>query len=229
MRDRYERRKTLPGDQYDLWRPGNLFRAHDREQALIALLDRHGWSERLRRSSVLEVGCGGGENLARLRHFGAPVAGLHGIELLDERVEAAARVWPELDIRQGDASRLPFPDETFDLVLQSTVFTSILDPALQTQIAGEMTRVLKSDGAILWYDFRVNNPWNPDVRGVSRRRVKELFPGMTATFRRVTLIPPLARFLGPRALWLARLLNAMPVLRTHYWALLCRPTRERCP
>jgi len=54
---------------------------------------------------------------------------------------------------------------------QFTVFTSILDISMKQSIAGEMLRVLKPDGIILWYDYYRNNPMNPDVRGVKKREI----------------------------------------------------------
>lgn len=226
IRERYLRRESLPRDWYDPISPANLFLAHERERLFIEMLRKHNLQDRIRQAEILEVGCGSGENLARLRLFGVQASRLHGVELLEARVDAALRMWPELDIRQGDAARLPYRDQTLDFVLQSTVFTSILLPELQDAIAQEMVRVLKPDGAILWYDFRVNNPRNPDVRGVSRRRVEELFQGMRSDFFPVTLAPPIARLLVPRLTWLARSLNCFPFLRTHYWAILWRPGGE---
>jgi hypothetical protein len=34
-----------------------------------------------------------------------------------------------------------------------------------------MVRVLKPEGLILWYYYHVNNPSNPDVRGVKCREI----------------------------------------------------------
>ena len=85
-----------------------------------------------------------------------------------------------------------FPDRNFDLVFQGTVFTSISDPALKRQIAAEMVRVIKDNGLILWYDFRVNNPWNADVQGVKAHEIQQLFPDCDIRLRRVTLAPPLS-------------------------------------
>jgi ubiquinone/menaquinone biosynthesis C-methylase UbiE len=100
-----------------------------------------------------------------------------GVDLLADRVAKARQLCPEaLKVCCGNAANLTFPDATFDLVLQSMVFTSILDPTARQQIAAEMLRVLKEDGLILWYDFYVNNPWNADVRGVKRHEIYRLFP-----------------------------------------------------
>ena len=58
----------------------------------------------------------------------------------------------------GNAAALAFPDATFDLVVQSTVFTSVLDATMKHQMAAEMLRVVKDDGVILWYDYYVILP-----------------------------------------------------------------------
>ncbi len=84
--------------------------------------------------------------------------------MLPDRIAEARTLCPEgIKLRCGNASSLGFEDSTFDLVLQSTVFTSVLDPGLKQQIAAEMIRVVKERGVILWYDYHVNNPWNSDV------------------------------------------------------------------
>jgi hypothetical protein len=40
-----------------------------------------------------------------------------------------------------------------------------------------MLRILKPGGAILWFDFRVNNPANPHMCGVAAREIRSLFAG----------------------------------------------------
>ena len=44
------------------------------------------------------------------------------------------------------SASLQFSDETFDLVIQSTVFTSVLDAETKTRMAAEMCRVVKPNG-----------------------------------------------------------------------------------
>jgi len=80
--------------------------------------------------------------------------------------------------------------------------------------------VLRPGGGLVWYDFRVGNPWNPHVRGMSRRRLRHLFPGWPATLRLVTLLPPLARRLHALTSVLYPVLAAVPPLRTHWAGLL---------
>jgi hypothetical protein len=79
-----------------------------------------------------------------------------------------------------------------------------------------MMRVLKPSGAILWFDFRVNNPRNPGVRGVRAREIASLFPDCSIRLKSVTLAPPLARVIVPRSWIAACMLEKIPFLRTHY-------------
>jgi hypothetical protein len=102
------------------------------------------------------------------------------------------------------------------------MFSSILDASVKRRAAAEMARVLAPGGLVLWYDFFVNNPRNPNVRGVGRHEVGELFPGFDLRWRRVTLAPPLVRALVPRLRPLAGALQGLRVLNTHALATLSR-------
>jgi len=53
-----------------------------------------------------------------------------------------------IDFRCGNAEELPYEDESFDIVMQFTVFTSILDNEMKIRIAKEMLRVLKPKGIL---------------------------------------------------------------------------------
>jgi SAM-dependent methyltransferase len=125
---------------------------------------------------------------------------------------------------RGDASALDLPIASFDLVLQSVCFSSILDDGLLASIAHRAWTLLRPGGALLSYDFTVNNPRNPNVRGISVARLQSLFPEGQLTARRVTLAPPIAR-----AIWSSRypLLSAVPFLRTHAWCLIRKPESSR--
>ena len=82
---------------------------------------------------------------------------------------------------------------------------------------------VRPGGAVLWYDFTVNNPRNPDVRGVPLARVAQLFPQARIDARRVTLAPPLARVLCRVHPALYGLFNTLPFLRTHVLAWVGKP------
>ncbi len=87
---------------------------------------------------------------------------------------------------------------------------------MKRQIASEMLRVVKRDGLILWYDFHVNNPRNPDVRGIKKREIYQLFPGCRIELQRTTLVPPLVRLLAARSWLVCYRLGRIPWLCTHY-------------
>lgn len=210
------------GRRYDQTNRGNRAIVAERLRLTRRLLRRAGLDD-LTRRPVLDVGCGNGNELARMQELGAPPSALLGIDLLPDRIELARRDHPDIEFRTGDASRLDLPDASFDLVLSMTVLSSVLDSDMARQIAGEMARVLRPGGAVLWYDLRVDNPGNPDVRGLPEREVRELFPTLRAELRPATLAPPLARRLGPLTPVAYPALAALPFLRSHLLGLLIKP------
>ena len=218
----YRRRdRARLGDRYSPFNPGHLFRVQRTDRALLAALGRHGF-EALGRFDVLDVGCGDGGLLRSLIGWGADRARVHGVELLPERVEAARRADPGLDVRPGDASALPFEDGSFDLIFQRTVFSSMVDDAMRRAVAAEIIRVLRSGGAVVSYDLRVARD-RRQMRGIGVTELRRLFPGFGADARRVTLFPPLARGLA-RWSWMAcELLEEIPLLRTHELVVLRKP------
>lgn len=202
--------------RYSYFSMGNLFIMQEREQRLLTLLKRNGLTP-LHTKKILEVGCGTGYWLRAFIQWGARPENITGLDLLVDRVAKARYLCPEaVRIVDGNAAELPFPDATFDLVVQSTVFTSVLDTIMKQKMASEMLRVVKADGFILWYDYHVNNPWNPDVRGVKRREISQLFPGCCIHLQRITLVPPLVRLLAPYSWFACYVLGKIPWLCTHY-------------
>lgn len=115
------------------------------------------------RPRILDVGCGGGRDLAHWLDAGWPSDRLAGLDLVADRVELARLACPGADIRLGDAGPLPFPDASFDVVTASVVLSSILDDQVRRALCAEMLRVARPGGMLLIYDFVVRNPRNPDV------------------------------------------------------------------
>jgi len=201
---------------YGLSNPGQLFMLQERERGVLNIFRKMN-RDVLRTGKILEVGCGSGVWIRDLIRWGANPANISGVELLPERAAAAQRLSPAgVSIHCGDARQLHFPDKTFDVVIQSTVFTSILDRETQRQLAREMLRVTKPDGVILWYDFYRNNPWNSEVRGVKKSEILKLFPNCDIQLRSMTLMPPLVRMVAPISWISCQVLSLVPLLRTHY-------------
>jgi SAM-dependent methyltransferase len=220
IRAAYGRR--VEGDRYSWLEPGYLLAMQEIERGMLAVL-RANLRVPLRDARILEVGCGNGAWLQQFVRWGATPGNVHGVDLLPERIEQARRSCaPGVHLRCGSATELDYPDGAFDVVLQSTVFTSILDPDVKRRVAAEMLRVTNPGGSIVWYDFLVNNPRNPDVRGIRRAEVERLFPGCRVDLRRTTLAPPIARRLAPLSPLACTLVGAVPFLRTHYLGVIRR-------
>ncbi len=213
---RYAARAALiKDDRYSMLNPAVWLSVQERQRVLLQLLAQH-TQKPLSELRVLEVGCGSGGNLLELLRMGLSPTNLVGNELLQERSTAARLNLPEATrVLPGDALQLPFSQGSFDIVYQSTVFSSLLDANFQTQLAKKMWSWVSPGGAVLWYDFTYDNPRNPDVKGVTLARIRKLFPDGVIHSRRVTLAPPISRRVCKLHPALYTVLNAVPLLRTH--------------
>ncbi len=114
---------------------------------------------------VLEVAIGTGLNL---EHYPAGVR-LTGIELSPAMLQLA-RARPtdlEVDLREGDAHRLDFADDSFDTVVCTFSLCAIPDHHLAVK---EMIRVLKPGGLLLLADHVAS----PNVIGRAIQRLAEV-------------------------------------------------------
>jgi SAM-dependent methyltransferase len=208
VRGRYARRSRLAAD------PALALFLEERERAVVRWLKEsrvHAATAR-----VLEIGCGAGGNLADLIRFGFAPANLTGVELQEDRLEEAKRRLPaNVRLIAGDALDVAFEPAAFDAVLLFTVFTSLLDGEYRGRLARHVWKTVKPGGGVLWYDFCFDNPRNRDVAGIPVKTIRALFPEGVARCRRITLAPPLARAAVRLHPSLYRLLNSIPLLRTH--------------
>jgi len=228
IKKEYERRRDqIPSHLYSAFNVSYQFSCFQRLRHVLRILTDAGIFS-LSEKRILDVGCGTGGWLVDFMNWGANPSHLHGIDLLEEDIQVARSRLPHSDLRVGDVSSLCWPDDLFDIVFQTTVFSSILDAEMKRKIASEMIRVVnKKNGFILWYDFFVDNPRNPNVKGVRKKELSELFEGSRILLKKVTLAPPITRSVVPYSWILALLLEKIPFLRTHYLAVISANTATK--
>ncbi len=106
---------------------------------------------------ILEIGCGTGE-LLRFVAVRFPQAALTGLDPDAEALAAArrklVRAGAPAQLVTGHAQSLPFPDDSFDLVLSSLMLHHLQTPVKARALA-EWHRVLEPRGLLLLVDFGV--------------------------------------------------------------------------
>jgi SAM-dependent methyltransferase len=192
-----------------------LYSIKEREIAYTRFIKEH-LNNDLSSQKIIEIGAGTGNNLLYFVSLGFTWENIYANELLEERYCSLQKRLPNATCIQGDALNLDYK-EAFDVVFQSTVFTSILEENFRKELANKMFDMLKPSGIILSYDFTYNNPNNKDVRKLTRKEIENLFPNHRGIeFKRVTLAPPIARRVGK----FYDLINFLfPMLRTHLIAV----------
>ena len=212
----YEKRKDIiPKHLYSFFTDSYLFFHQRREGELLKLFKKYNFNS-LCEEKILDVGCGSGGELRNLMRYGAQPKNLYGIELGRDKIETAKRLSPNMNFRCGDASEIPYEDNSFDIIMQFIAFTSIIDYEMKNSIAKEMLRVLKPDGIILWYDCLMDNPRHSDLKGVKKKEIYELFPNCDVYLKRITLAPPITRTIATYSWLICIFLEKLKIFNTHY-------------
>jgi len=131
MADRNLDKAALRGEPSYVWRAGQQRRL---EMILLA-------AEKRLKGNVLENGCGVGMYVEHLSPFGGNVFGL---EYDFERAHEAGQRSPKIINSAGES--LPYPTDTFDLILSHEVLEHVMD---DVQAVREMLRVLKPGGRVV--------------------------------------------------------------------------------
>lgn len=81
----------------------------------------------LRLKTILDVGCGEGFSLSKMReqHIGTT---LEGIDYSKKAISLGKKMFPNLSLKQGSIYKLPYKNNTFDLVLCTEVLEHLNDP-----------------------------------------------------------------------------------------------------
>ena len=153
--------KTVP--PWDVGRP---------QPALVELV-RAG---ELNRGSVLDVGCGTGENALYLARNGFSVV---GVDLSDRAIAAARAKAAErrlkVEFRAGNALSIEFKDNIFDNVIDSGLFHTFPDND-RPVYAREIARVLATRGRYFMLCFSEKEPTNwGGPRRIRREEIETTF------------------------------------------------------
>ena len=179
------------------------------------------------RARILDLGAGEGGDCARFVEIGCARERILALDLVESYARSARRARPWLNCLLGDATRLPFPGASLDLVYQSTMLSSVLDPARRSSILGEAARVLKPGGWFMSYDTRYPNPWNPHTRPLRPVEFRSAFPGWKLSQWSLTGIPQLLRLVAPWSLRACHAIETIPILRSHLLVLARKPESSR--
>ncbi|MFV0493909.1 phthiotriol/phenolphthiotriol dimycocerosates methyltransferase [Mycobacterium sp.] len=130
----------------------SLGAADEPDRYPIQLYHRVGTQVDLKGKDVLEVSCGHGGGASYLTRTLHP-ARYTGLDLNNLGVEFCRRrhTLPGLDFVQGTAERLPFPDESFDALVNVEAGLHYLD---FPRFVDEVVRVLRPGGHFLYADLR---------------------------------------------------------------------------
>jgi ubiquinone/menaquinone biosynthesis C-methylase UbiE len=139
---------SLLAPVYDLWRPLWARRIMGRAEVYMEqeILPRILTSE----TRILDLGSGTGVNLARLRRLGLPFGSYTGLDLAPAMLaKAQARLDSHTPASycRGDARRLPFANESFDVVLSTWMLSNVWPPR---PVLDEARRVLTRCGTLVF-------------------------------------------------------------------------------
>lgn len=130
---------------------------------------------------ILYVGVGGGMELLQFAYFSRQEAGVTGVDVVDEMLEASQENFKEAEamndwfkssyirLEKGDALALPVADESMDVAAQNCLFNIFKQNEL-TQALREMYRVLKPHGRLVMSDPICNQHMNETLRNDDRLR-----------------------------------------------------------
>ncbi len=116
---------------------------------------------------VIDIGCGGGIYTKELALMGAKI--VVGLDFSKEILQAAkenCKGFPNISFIHGDAHNIPYPNETFDLIISRAVIHHLQDIPIFIR---EASRILKKDGILILQDRTIEDctiPGSPDhIRG----------------------------------------------------------------
>jgi SAM-dependent methyltransferase len=125
--------------------------------------------------SVLDVGCGTGENVLYLAEHGYAAAGVDGAPTAIKKARAKAkRRGLNASFEVGDALNLPTPERQFDTVIDSGLFHVFSDDE-RPRFRESLGRVVRSGGTYFLMCFSDHQPGDWGPRRVTQAEIRAVF------------------------------------------------------
>lgn len=158
--------------------------------------------------SVLDVGCGTGENALYLAEHGFTVTGIDGAPSAIRKAQAKAqqrRLAARFQL--ADALDLPVPEQPFDTVIDSGLFHVFSDEE-RGRFRDSLGRVVRPGGTYFLMCFSDQEPGDWGPRRVTQAEIRSVFDDGW----RVNSIQPSAfeTNMGQAHAWLASIARAVP-------------------
>ncbi len=175
---------------------------------------------------LLDAGCANGKWLEICcRRWGARRIYCFGNDQREDRWRDWRQTDPgtEITFVPKPAHELDFAPQSFDIVHQSMMLSSIADPETRRRTAEVLWRLLRPNGILISYDFWLN-PLNPNTVGICWAELQRLFPhGHKVYTRSLTLAPPVGRKLAMLRKPVLLALEKLRLLNSHLLVALQRP------
>jgi SAM-dependent methyltransferase len=116
--------------------------------------------------TVLDIGCGTGVDTLIAAIMVGPEGKVVGIDMVPEMLERAMKnlnetILSNVTFQPASAENLPFPDESFDVVISNGVFNLIPD---KVKALSEVLRVLKRSGRLMIADQTLTGQLPEDAK-----------------------------------------------------------------
>ena len=130
---------------------------------------------------ILDLGCGTGTWLRYLVELGAAPENCTGIDISEQRIQKARVKNGSINYLATDGVNIPFPDNSFDIVMQIVTLSSVTDESIWKNLVNEMKRVNTEEGYIFWFDHK--EAFSDKLIGFTEKEVLELFDGYEPVFK----------------------------------------------